>query len=206
MSSQTEKPTHTHTHTHTHTLSHTHTHTHTLDSFLYMYCKHSSIKANTQHVLYNHIWCYHVFCASLQFFIYALNKRVAGSFLLTPAACSHQSRQFSSICSLFWSTNNSFIRWYKQSVLICSSAATRTSSPKCPDDVSLLRHSHNHSHSDETAIWSNLGFSILPRNIDRTADLLIREAVCFTSRVTASPEKKRISEIVFENLSLKDKL
>lgn len=88
-------------------------------------------------------------------------------------------------------THNTFIHWYIYFLT------------RVPGDDSLLRHSHNHPHTHETAIWSNLGFSILPKNIDRTVDPLIRKAVCFTSWVTASPEKRTFSEVFLEKSVLK---
>lgn len=126
----------------------------------------------------------------------ALNKKCCDScrfdlFLLTPAVRSvcvlislsrctvydfllsqkHTDRPDQSAASLLWSTKRLTTRSYTDIYFLT----------RVPGDDSLLRHSHNHPHTHETAIWSNLGFSILPKNIDRTVDPLIREAVCFTS-------------------------
>lgn len=129
------------------------------------------------------------------------------SFLLTPAVRSvcvlislsrctvydfllsqkHTDRPDQIVASLLWSTERLTTRSYTDIYFLT----------RVPGD------SHNHPHTHETAIWSNLGFSILPKNIDRTVDPLIREAVCFTSWVTASPEKRTFSEVFLEKSVLK---
>ena len=175
-----------------------------------MYCKHSSIKANTQHVFYDGIWWYHAFCAPLYSVIYGTRwteSVVIHVGLIFPSdsscticVCSHQSvllhrPRLSPLSETHRSTRPERCL----TPLVDQRPTTRSYADvyfltKVPGDDSLLRHSHNHPHADETAIWSNLGFSILPKNTDRTVDLLIREAVCVTSWVTSSPEKRRFSE------------
>lgn len=112
------------------------------------------------------------------------------NFLLSQ---KHTDQPDQSVASLLWSTKRLTTRSYNDIYFLT----------RVPGDDSLLRHSHNHPHTHETAIWSNLGFSILPKNIDRTVDPLIREAVCFTSWVTASPEKRTFSEVFLEKSVLK---
>lgn len=114
-------------------------------------------------------------CDSCRFDLFLLTPAVRSvCVLISPSRCTvynfllyqkHTDRPDQSVASLLWSTKRLTTRSYTDIYFLT----------RVPGD------SHNHPHTHETAIWSNLGFSILPKNIDRTVDPLIREAVCFTS-------------------------
>ena len=47
-------------------------------------------------------------------------------------------------------------------LLIRKDTVLLTQTPHC---ISIVKHSHIHSHSDGAAIWSHLGISILPKDL-----------------------------------------